>query len=121
MTIPVRTMRELFRHLQAWQSLYETDGTDTITGPDGSQYCIHDIWTLYREGVPLLSPRQRQAITLFLHNNLPERTVAKIMGVSEDNPVASYATQGMVRLNQLIEQDRVPGYRSARSGQVRAA
>lgn len=108
--ISVRTMRELFRHLQAWQSLYETEGTDTITGPDGAQYCIHDIWTLYHEGVPQLSPRQREAITLFLLHNLPERTVAQIMSVSPDNPVASYATQGMIRLNQLIEQNKIPGY-----------
>lgn len=115
MMIPVRIMRELFRHLQAWQSVYETEGTDTITGPDGAQYCIHDIWTLYREGIPLLSRRQRQAIQLFLLNNLPERTVAEIMGVSVDNPVASYATQGMVRLNQLIEQGAIPGYRNDRA------
>ncbi|MFF7198227.1 sigma factor-like helix-turn-helix DNA-binding protein [Streptomyces sp. NPDC008079] len=114
MTIPVRTLRELLRHLQAWQSLYETEGKDVITGPDGTQYCIHDIWTLVREGVPHLSPRQRQAISLFLLHNLPERKVAQIMGVSEDNPVASYATQGIVRLNQMISLGQIPGYSRAR-------
>lgn len=117
MTIPVRTLRELLRHLQVWNSLYETEGTDTITGPDGTEYCIHDIVRLYdtaingrgEKGKHLLSPRQREAIQLFLIENKAEREVARIMGVSEDNPVASYATQGLVRLNELIESGAVPG------------
>ncbi|MDQ1041455.1 hypothetical protein QFZ75_007957 [Streptomyces sp. V3I8] len=116
MTIPVRTLRELFRHLQAWNALYEAEGKDTITGPDGTEYCIHDIVRLYNtaihgrgeKGKHLLSPRQREAIQLFLIENRPERNVARIMGVSEDNPVASYATQGLVRLNELIESGTIP-------------
>ncbi|MFI0967015.1 RNA polymerase sigma factor [Streptomyces sp. NPDC021080] len=117
MTIPVRTLRELFRHLQAWNALYETEGKDTITGPDGTEYCIHDIVRLYNtaingrgaRGKHLLSPRQREAIQLFLIENKAEREVARIMGVSEDNPVASYATQGLVRLNELIEAGVISG------------
>ncbi|PPS89533.1 sigma-70 region 4 domain-containing protein [Streptomyces sp. MH60] len=117
MTIPVRLLRELFRNLQAWNALYEIEGKDTITGPDRSEYCIHDIVHLYltavngrgANGKHLLSPRQREAIQLFLIENRPEREVARIMGVSEDNPVASYATQGLVRLNQLIETGVIPG------------
>lgn len=110
MTINVRTLRELFRHLQAWNALYETEGKDTLTGPDGTDYCLHDIVYLYQHGVPRLSPRQRQAIQLFLIENKPERTVARIMGVSEDNPVASYATQGLVRLNEMIERGDLRAY-----------
>ncbi|MGA5598466.1 RNA polymerase sigma factor [Streptomyces cellulosae] len=117
MTIPVRVLRELFRHLQAWNTLYETEGKDTITGPDGTEYCIHDIIRLYHNAVNgrgpngkhLLSPRQREAIQLFLIENKPEREVARLMGVSEDNPVASYATQGLVRLNELIQAGVIPG------------
>lgn len=117
MTIPVRVLRELFRHLQSWNALYEAEGTDTITGPDGTEYCIHDIVHLYQEaihgrgekGKHLLSPRQREAIQLFLLENRSEREVARIMGVSEDNPVASYATQGLVRLNELISAGIIPG------------
>ncbi|MEV7674974.1 sigma-70 region 4 domain-containing protein [Streptomyces sp. NPDC088752] len=116
--IPVRVLRELFRHLQAWNSLYETEGKDSITGPDGTEYCIHDVVRLYEiaihgrneKGKHFLSPRQREAISLFLIQNKPEREVARIMGVSEDNPVASYATQGLVRLNELIESGTVPGF-----------
>jgi DNA-directed RNA polymerase specialized sigma subunit len=117
MTIDVRVLRELFRHLQAWNTLYESEGTDTITSPDGTEYCIHDIVLLYQNAVNgrgvngkhLLSPRQREAIQLFLIENRPEREVARIMGVSEDNPVASYATQGLVRLNELIKAGVIPG------------
>lgn len=121
MTIPVRILRELFRHLQAWNALYESEGKDIVTNPDdGTEYCIHDISQLYREAVEgwdpktgkhLLSPRQREAIQLFLIENRPEREVARIMGVSEDNPVASYATQGLVRLNELIAAGQIRSFR----------
>ncbi|MGW9067857.1 hypothetical protein ACWGQT_00195 [Streptomyces yangpuensis] len=125
MTIPVRVLRELFRHLQAWNALYETEGKDTIKGPDGTEYCIHDITRLYIEAVEgkdengkhLLSPRQRQAIQLFLIENHPERDVARLMGVSEDNPVASYATQGLVRLNELIALGIVTGNDTEEAGE----
>lgn len=111
MTIPVRIFRELLRHLQVWQALYEAEGKDTLTGPDGTEYCLHDIQHLYRVGVPMLSLRQKQAIRWFLIENHPEREVARMMGVSEDNPVASYATQGLVRLNELIDSGQIPRYR----------
>ena len=115
--IDVRVLRELFRHLQAWNTLYETESVDTIKGPDGTEYCIHDIVRLYQNAVNgrgdngkhLLSPRQREAIQLFLIENRAEREVARLMGVSEDNPVASYATQGLIRLNDLIKAGVIPG------------
>ncbi|THA72463.1 hypothetical protein E6R60_26390 [Streptomyces sp. A0642] len=121
MNIPVRILRELFRNFQAWNALYEAEGKETLKGPDGTEYCIHDIARLYSEAVSgrgekgkyLLSPRQREAIQLFLIENRPEREVARIMGVSEDNPVASYATQGMVRLNDLIAAGVIQGITSA--------
>jgi hypothetical protein len=110
LTIPVRIFRELLRHLQVWQALYETEGVDTLRGPNGVEYCLHDIWNLYREGVPMLSFRQKQAIEWFLYENRPEREVARLMGVSENNPVASYATQGLFRLNELIESGQIRSY-----------
>jgi hypothetical protein len=129
MTIDVRVLRELFRHLQAWNTVYQTDGVDTITGPDGTEYCIHDIVLLYKNAISgrgtngkhLLSPRQREAIQLFLIENRPEREVARLMGVSEDNPVASYATQGLVRLNELITLGLIPGNGASDGAEVDAA
>lgn len=123
--IEVRTLRELLRNLQAWESLYETEGIDTVTGPNGQKYCLQDIRYLYdlsqgritdSSGTPIhpLSPRQSQAIRLFLYENIRETDVAQIMGVSITNPVASYATQGMVKLNELIENDQIPRFRPNR-------
>jgi DNA-directed RNA polymerase specialized sigma24 family protein len=104
--------------LQAWQSLYETEGVDILTAPGGQTYCLHDIQYLYdlsqgqttdRFGNRIfpLSPRQAQAIRLFLFENIRETDVAQMMGVSITNPVASYATQGMVRLKDMIESGQV--------------
>ncbi|MGW1436923.1 sigma-70 region 4 domain-containing protein [Streptomyces griseus] len=120
MKIDVRVLRELFRNLQAWNALFETEGTEILVGPDGTEYCIHDIVRLYKTAVEgrgenkkyFLSPRQRQAIQLFLIENRPEREVARLMGVSEDNPVASYATQGMEQLNKHIANGTIPGITS---------
>jgi hypothetical protein len=92
-----KTLRELFRHLQAFQSLFETEGIDTITGPDGVAYNLFDLLKLY-QCRQYLSSRQRQAIELFLFCDMREKDVAAEMGVSPVNPVAIYATQGLKRL-----------------------
>lgn len=93
----VRVLRELFRNLQPWRSVYETTGVDTVTAPDGQEYHLLDIEDLYaaRTG---LSKRQREAIDACLFDDQREVDVAVAMGVSPTNPVASYATQGMARL-----------------------
>jgi predicted DNA-binding protein (UPF0251 family) len=82
---------------------------DTILGPDGNQYNVHDIEYLYSERV-LLSPRQKQAIELCLYQNYKEREAARIMGVSETNPVAMYATDGLRKLCDLIEAGALTRY-----------
>ncbi|GAA1978982.1 sigma-70 region 4 domain-containing protein [Kitasatospora viridis] len=118
MPISVTVLREMFRNLQSWRSLYEVGGPDVITGLDGQDYCIHDITHLYTasqatranakgQREPVLSPRQAQAIRMFLFENMLEKDVARRMGVSETNPVASYATQGLIRLLALAEQGQL--------------
>jgi predicted DNA-binding protein (UPF0251 family) len=82
---------------------------DTIYGPDGHQYNVHDVEYLYSERV-LLSPRQRQAIELCLYENYKEKEAARIMGVSETNPVAMYATDGLRKLCDLIEAGELTRY-----------
>lgn len=108
----VRILRELIRHLQAWRALYESDGIDTITGPDGQTYCLHDVEYLYQCRT-LLSPRQSEAINLFLYQNIRERDVALLMKVSETNPIAIYATQGLARICEMIKNGELPRYRGA--------
>lgn len=97
-----RVLRELLRNLQLFEALFETEGIDTLNGPDGMEYCLFDLKRLY--GLRFhLSQRQRQAVELFLYQDLREREVALSMGVSPANPVAIYATQGLRRLAQIYD------------------
>jgi len=34
-------------HLQQFEALFEDEGTDTITAPDGERICLHDVRKLY--------------------------------------------------------------------------
>src|ERR1700684_2485076 len=97
-----RVLRELLRNLQLFEALFETEGIDTLPGPDGEEYCLFDLQRLYACRVHL-SQRQCQAVELFLYQDLREREVALSMGVSQANPVAIYATQGLRRLAQIYD------------------
>ena len=102
MAISVTVLRELFRNLQEWESLYESDGIDTITGHDGQEYSLWDIKYLH-EQLPKLPKRQREAITLYLIQNMREADAAVEMGVSPTNPIGIYATVGLKKLIGMIE------------------
>jgi hypothetical protein len=103
-------LRSLLKNLMAFQSLYESEGVDVVCGPDGDSYSLYDIEYLYSARV-LLSSRQRQAIELFLVKNMKEKEVALVMGVSESNPVASYASQGIDKILGLVANGGLPRYR----------
>lgn len=109
--VDVSTLRHLFRSLQLFQALRESDNLVEVTLPGGETHSIYDIEYLY-ECRNRLSPRQRQAIELFLYCNIRERDVARMMGVAETNPIAIYATQGLARLCDMIENGELPGYRN---------
>ncbi len=102
-----RVLRELIRHLQQFEALFETSGIDTIKHA-GVEYCLADIKRLY-ESRNLLSLRQAQAIEKFLYEDWRERDVAIWMGVSPVNPVAIYATQGLKRLCEMYNTGIWPG------------
>ena len=106
----VGTLRELLRNLQAFRAFYETEGIDTITGPDGIDYCLWDIEHIYGQ-VGHLSQRQRQAIELCLVSNVKEKQAALIMGVSITNPVMMYATNGLKKLTEMIDSGEIPRFR----------
>jgi DNA-directed RNA polymerase specialized sigma24 family protein len=82
---------------------------ETLNGPDDREYNVHDIEYLYSCRT-LLSPRQRQAIELCLYENYKEKEAARIMGVSETNPVAMYATDGLRKLCDLIAAGELTRY-----------
>lgn len=107
--LDVKTLRELFRNLQAFQSLYEDYGVDTIVGPDGREWCLWDIWYLYDQR-SLLSPRQCQAIELCLFENHTEESSALMMGVSPTNPVAMYATDGLRKIVAMAQAGTLSRY-----------
>jgi DNA-directed RNA polymerase specialized sigma24 family protein len=85
------------------------DVDDTIRGSNDVEYNLHDIEYLYSCRVRL-SPRQRQAIELCLFENYKEKEAARIMGVSETNPVAMYATDGLRKLCDMIAAGELTRY-----------
>lgn len=93
-----RVLRELFRHLQAFEALHETEGIDAITGPDGTTYSIYDLRRLYDSRLRLLPPRRAQAIEFFLYRDMREQDAAVAMKLPPETPVAIYATQGLKQL-----------------------
>jgi predicted DNA-binding protein (UPF0251 family) len=91
-------LRELFRNLQAWESLFLTEGIEAITGPDGTVYSIFDLRELYDKRRILLTVQRARAIECFLYWDMREQDAAQAMGLGKDTPVAIYATQGLRQL-----------------------
>ena len=110
MTLTVGLLRELLRHLQAFQSLYENEGIDTIHCPGGDEISLWDLRYLYSK-IHLLPARQAQAIELFLYEGKTERESAIRMGIAPSNPIGMYVTSGLTRLIELVEDDRLPMFR----------
>lgn len=99
----VGVLRELLRNLRAFRALYESDGVDTLQGPDGEWYSLWDLEAVLAH-MGDLPPRQREAIELCLVDNIREVDAAVQMGVSPTNPVAMYATSGLEKLVELINE-----------------
>lgn len=107
----VAVLRELFRNLTAFRSLHEAEGIDTVIAPDGTAWTLWDVIALYEESQRLLPPQQRRAIELCLVENMREEDAALAMGVSKDNPVASYATLGLEKLVNYARAGMLPRFR----------
>jgi hypothetical protein len=97
---------ELIRHLQAWQSLFEAEGVDSLTGPDGNIYCLADLLRL-RELSRYLDPLQAMAIHC-LYLDLPDAEAAQLMNTDGTRPVAEYADEGLRRLCAIFERPGGP-------------
>ena len=111
MAISVTVLRELFRNLQEWDSLYQSEGIDTITGDDGQSYSLWDLKYLYGH-LGKLPKRQHQAIELYLVQNMREADAAVVMGVSATNPIGIYATVGLKKLIGMIEAGELPKFKA---------
>lgn len=92
-------LRELFRHLQEFEALFESEGIDALIGPDGTIYSIFDLRRLYDKRYELLSLQRARAIEFFLYLDLREQDAAEAMGLSRETPVAIYATQGLKQMS----------------------
>jgi hypothetical protein len=119
-SLTVETLREMFRHLQAWHSLYEAEGIDLIRGPDGEEWSLWDIDILYEMSQHYLSVRQRQAIKLCLYENLSEARAARSMGTDESNPVTMYASSGLETLVHLYRVGMLPSTQQFRRERAKA-
>jgi len=102
MALSVKVLRELFRNIQQFRALFEAEGIDELTAPDGEVYSLFDLEYLYGE-IHRLPSRQHQAIELCLVQNMRESDAALTMGVSKTNPVAMYATSGLEKLLVFVQ------------------
>lgn len=119
-SLTVEILREMFRHLQAWHSLYEAEGIDVLSGPDGEEWSLWDIDILYEMSQYYLSVRQRQAIKLCLYDNFSEARAARSMGTDESNPVTMYASSGLETLIHLYRVGMLPSVRQFRREKAKA-
>lgn len=109
----VAELRELLRHLQEFRAAYEADGVDEVSTPQGNRWTLWDLEYLYQQSQQHLSSRQAQAIDLCLVQGKSEREVSAVMGIAASNPVAIYASQGLHRLIEMIENGRFARFRPA--------
>lgn len=110
-TSDVNTLRELFRNLQAWHSLYEArEVEDTLTSAEtGMTWTLFDVDYLYEQRSRL--PQQmRVVIELYLYQNLLEEETAIRLGVARTNPVAIYATAGLTKLVAMAKGGELSGF-----------
>lgn len=108
--LTVSVLREIFRNLAQWRALYESEGLDTITDSDGEEISIFDIEYLY-DNLDKLPKRQKQSIELYLVRNMREVDAAVAMNVSRTNPVGIYASVGLQKLLDMIEDGSLPRFK----------
>lgn len=108
--LELATLRVLLRNLQGFRSLYEDYGVDTITGPDGEEYSLWDLEYLVREGLPLCTKRQQEAVFWCLLMNRKEKDAAVLMGVAETNPVSMYSNKALQRMLDGVESGELPRF-----------
>lgn len=109
----ISELRELFKYLQEFRVVFRDSGTEEIKTPYGSSWSIWDLEYLYQQ-CDRLTLRQRQAITLCLVHGMREKDAAVAMGVSATNPVMMYATLGLRRLLDMVEDGELDRFRHER-------
>lgn len=98
----------------AFRALYSDEGQDTLVGPNGIEWSLWDVETIYRACL-ILPPRQAQSIEFFLVRNMREADVAEMMGLSRTNPIGMYATTGLEKIVSLINEGKIPKFKMEES------
>jgi hypothetical protein len=112
MVLDPTLLGELIRHLQEWQSLHEAEGIDSLTGPDGSVYCLADMLYLY--GLSRhLDPLEALAIRC-LYEDRPDAEAARLMATDGSRQVSDYALDGLRRLCAIFDGRPAGGVRDDR-------
>jgi hypothetical protein len=116
--LDVDLLREMFRNLEAFRALRESEGIDILRDGE-TEWSLDDIEYLYATGLSMLWPKQRLAIELFLVRNIKESEAAVMMGVSPTNPIATYATAGLGHIIDMIWEGSLPRFKPTMSTPVR--
>lgn len=106
----INVLRSLLRNLINFRILYESDNIDELRDQTGRSWSLWDLEDLYKVAVTTdsLPLRQRQAIELFLVQNLSEDRVAELMGIKKSNPCGMYASSGLVKLLKMMDDGSIP-------------
>ena len=95
----------LFRCLQVFESLFESEGIDHLSGPDGDVYCLADILRL--QGLSQrLAPEQALAIHC-IYLDMTDADAARLMN-AEAHQVSEYAREGLRQLCAVFEPEQDP-------------
>jgi hypothetical protein len=108
----ISELRELFRYLQDFRAVYEATGLDRIRTPYGNEWSLWDLEYLYAASQKYLTLRQKQSIALCLVHNMREKDAARVMRVSLTNPVMMYATHGIRRLLDMVDDGELDLFQS---------
>ena len=108
LTVPL--LRELFRHHQAWHSLYEAHQISDVISNETIEISLWDLDYLV-DSIQVLPARQQQAIRLCFLANLREEDAAIQMGVSPTNPVSMYANTGLSKLLAMVHSGELTRFR----------
>ena len=102
----VEGLRVIFRGLVVWRDLFDRYGSDlqTVIDESGIEWDLMEVELLYRVSQERLTTRQAQAIRYFLLGNMREEDVAVAMGIKPSNPIGLYATEGLRRLVEMVDQ-----------------
>ena len=87
-----RFLREALRHFYEFEQLFVQTGQSVIKGPDQIEICFLDL----KDGLNRLSKRKREAIYYNVIQDMRQKDVAEIMGITTVS-VGQYVESGFIQ------------------------